>query len=182
MTKEERLKRRAAARHRSYRRTWSGRLSRMAERANARANLQGIPGRVTTEELQELLLEQGSRCALTGRSLTADKPNALSHASLDHIVGVNCSSGIATGTRDNLMMVRLTANKMKGNMPLSSLFGETKPVLTEYMTEFMSPERQRQVLELQAQQLQALGRQVSSDDYVVVKNLRRSPKRKTNKN
>ncbi len=178
MTKEERLKRRVAARHRSYRRTWSGRLSRMAERANARAKLHGIPGRVTTGELQELLLEQGGRCALTGRSLTADKPNALSHASLDHIVGVNCRSGITTGSKENLMLVRLNSNKMKGNMPLPSLFGETKPVLTEYMSEFMPVERQRQILELQAQQLRALGRQVTSDDYVVVKNLRRSAKRK----
>jgi len=178
LTKEERIKRQAAAKHRAYRRTWLGRLGRAAERSNARAKLYGIPGRVTTGELQELLFEQGGRCALTGRSLTPDKPNALSHASLDHVIGINCDSGIATGSKENLMLVRINANKMKGNMPLSSLFGETKPVLTEYMTEFMPVERQRQILELQAQQLRALGRQVTSDDYVVVKNLRRSAKRK----
>ncbi len=136
-------KRKRNTKLKAYRRTLNGRLGRAAERANKLAADHNLKGRVTTAELKAMYDEQGGLCLLTGRSLTCDRPNSSSHMSLDHLVGINCTSGVANGTSSNMCLVRLPVNKAKGNRPLCELFNETKPVLTEHMVQVLSEERQK---------------------------------------
>lgn len=183
METENELKKQVAARNRSYRRTLSGRLSRAAESANKLAKEQGLEGRVTTDQLKDLFQQQGGLCLLTGRSLTADNPDADSHLSLDHIVAASCKSGVATGSVENMALVRLPINRLKYALPLCEMFGKDVPALTQYMVEVLSEERQKEIVDLQYKQLKALGRDVTAGDYIVVKNYRRkrSNRRKNTK-
>jgi len=179
---EQELKQQVAARHRSYRRTLSGRLSRAAESANKLAKEQGLEGRVTTDQLKDLFQQQGGLCLLTGRSLTADNPDADSHLSLDHIVAANCKSGVATGSVENMALVRLPINRLKYSLPLCELFGKDLPVLTRYMTECLSEDRQKEIIDLQYRQLKALGKGVVKGQFTKVGNYRRrNTNRRTNK-
>lgn len=157
----------------AYRRTFNGRISRAAESANKFAKDHNLKGRVSAVELRALYEQQGGLCILTGRSLTCDRPNADSHMSLDHLVAIACPSGTARGSVDNMLLVRLPINKIKRNEPLCRMFGEHKPVLTQYMQECLSKERQREIVELQYLQLKALGKDVVEGEYVSVKNYRR---------
>lgn len=166
-------KRKRNTKLKAYRRTLNGRLGRAAERANKLAADHNLKGRVTTAELKAMYDEQGGLCLLTGRSLTCDRPNSSSHMSLDHLVGINCTSDVANGTSSNMCLIRLPVNKAKGNRPLCELFNETKPILTQYMIEVLSEERQKEVVELQYKQLKALGRDVNAGDYALVSNYRR---------
>lgn len=166
-------KRKRNTKLKAYRRTLNGRLGRAAERANKLAADYNLKGRITTAELKAMYGEQGGLCLLTGRSLTCDRPNSSSHMSLDHLVGINCISGVANGTSSNMCLVRLPVNKAKGSRPLCELFNETKPILTEYMTEVLSEERQKEIVDLQYQQLKNLGKDVTAGDYIVTKNYRR---------
>lgn len=167
----------------AYRRTLNGRLGRAAERANKLAADHNLKGRVTTTELKLMYEEQGGLCLITGRSLTPDRPSADSHMSLDHLVAAQCVSGVANGTSSNMCLVRLPVNKAKGSRPLCELFNETKPVLTEYMVEVLSEERQKEIIDIQYQQLKNLGRDVTAGEFSLVKNYRkkRSNRRKNNK-
>lgn len=166
-------KRKRNTKLKAYRRTLNGRLGRAAERANKLAADYNLKGRITTAELKAMYDEQGGLCLITGRSLTPDRPSADSHMSLDHLVGINCTSGVANGTSSNMCLVRLPVNKAKGSRPLCELFNETKPVLTEYMTEVLSEERQKEIIDIQYQQLKNLGRDVVRGEFIVVKNYRR---------
>ena len=157
----------------AYRRTLNGRLGRAAERANKIATDYNLEGRITTAELKVMYDEQGGLCLITGRSLTADRPSADSHMSLDHLVAAQCVSGVANGTSSNMCLVRLPVNKAKGSRPLCELFNKTKPILTQYMIEVLSEDRQKEVVELQYKQLKALGRDVNAGDYALVSNYRR---------
>ncbi|WP_294749961.1 hypothetical protein [uncultured Exiguobacterium sp.] len=165
----------------AYRRTLNGRLGRAAERANKLAADHNLKGRVTTAELKSMYEEQGGLCLITGRSLTPDRPSADSHMSLDHLVALNCVSGVANGTSSNMCLVRLPVNKAKGSRPLCELFNETKPILTQYMIEVLSKERQKEVVELQYKQLKALGRDVDAGDYTLVSNYRRKSSNRSKK-
>ena len=167
------FKQKRNTRLKAYRRTLNGRLSRAAERANKLAADHNLKGRVTTAELKTMYEEQGGLCLITGRSLTPDRPSADSHMSLDHIVAINCVSGVAKGTSSNMCLVRLPVNKAKGSRPLCELFNESKPVLTQYMVEVLSEERQKEIVDIQYQQLKKLGKDVTAGDYLVVKNYRR---------
>ncbi|MCT4792849.1 MULTISPECIES: hypothetical protein [Exiguobacterium] len=167
------FKQKRNTRLKAYRRTLNGRLSRAAERANKLAADHNLKGRVTTAELKAMYEEQGGLCLITGRSLTPDRPSADSHMSLDHLVAAQCASGVANGTSSNMCLVRLPINKAKGSRPLCELFNETKPILTEYMVQVLSEERQKDIIDIQYQQLKALGRDVDDSDYIVMKNYRR---------
>jgi len=177
------FKQKRNTRLKAYRRTLNGRLSRAAERANKLASDYNLKGCITTAELKAMYEEQGGLCLITGRSLTPDRPSADSHMSLDHLIGINCISGVANGTSSNMCLVRLPVNKAKGSRPLCELFNETKPVLTEYMVQVLSEERQKEIIDLQYQQLKNLGKDVTAGDYIVVKNYRRkrSNRRKNTK-
>ena len=167
----------------AYRRTLSGRLGRAAERANKLASDHNLKGRITTAELKAMYDEQGGLCLISGRSLTCDRPNSSSHMSLDHLVAAQCASGVANGTSSNMCLVRLPVNKAKGSRPLCELFNETKPILTEYMVEVLSEERQKEIIDIQYQQLKAIGKDVTAGEYIVAKNYRRkrSNRRKNTK-
>ena len=181
MTREERIKKQAAARHRAYRRTLNGRLSRAAERANKLAADYNLEGRVVTDELKLLYEQQGGLCVLTGRSLTCDRPNSSSHMSLDHIVAINCPSGVSIGAVSNMCLVRLPVNKAKNSRPLCELFNETVPILTQYMVDTLTLERQKEIVDMQYKQLKELGRDVSAGDYKVVSNYRRKNSNRSKK-
>lgn len=182
METENELKKQVAARNRSYRRTLSGRLSRAAESANKLAKEQGLEGRVTTDQLKDLFQQQGGLCLFTGRSLTADNPDADSHLSLDHIVAANCKSGVATGSVENMALVRLPVNRIKYSLPLCEMFGKDVPVLTRFMTECLSEDRQKEIIDLQYRQLKALGKGVVKGQFTKVGNYRRrNTNRRTNK-
>lgn len=176
-------KRKRNTKLKAYRRTLSGRLGRAAERANKLASDHNLKGRITTAELKAMYEEQGGLCLITGRSLTADRPSAASHMSLDHLVAAQCVSGVANGTSSNICLVRLPINKAKGSRPLCELFNETKPILTEYMIEVLPEERQKEIVDLQYQQLKKLGRDVTAGEFSLVKNYRkkRSNRRKDTK-
>lgn len=176
-------KRKRNTKLKAYRRTLNGRLGRAAERANKLATDYNLKGRVTTAELKAMYEEQGGLCLITGRSLTPDRPSADSHMSLDHLVAAQCVSGVANGTSSNMCLVRLPVNKAKGSRPLCELFNETKPVLTEYMVEVLSEERQKEIIDIQYQQLKSLGKDVTAGDFTVIKNYRRkrSNRRKNTK-
>lgn len=176
-------KRRAAAKHRAYRRTLNGRIGRAAEWANKLAKKHEIDGRISTKELQDLYKQQGGLCLFTGRSLTPDRPKADSHLSLDHIVAITCPSKVAVGSSENMALVRLPINRIKNNKPLCEMFGQNKPILTQHMVDYLPTARQIEIVELQYKQLKALGREVAEGDYVIVRNYRRKSngcKHKTN--